>query len=477
MNREKARKRIFEILEKLSSGYDFNLTPENFSLNNEIIELVEILTKNNPYYHFEPVSTSYVKEIDGDPNALGTYYHNKQLIVYQLPHIIKVAKGNRNFMLLLDTIYHELAHHIQELYRSNPELIKDIEIKQITNELLDKELTYEDLQELHRFAHQHDLLSDFIKPKLSKRKLKNLQFGAYLSEKCEIDARNQAFECTNKTYQMMIDDPLCNEKVKKFLNLQHKHYCSYTKDANISRKMDMKSFDRLDRRVKSIVKKAVKSDKDIDDATYNALLDGILAYMTKSMTLEENLEIATWALKHNYRYLLGQINLRNSLSRQRDDYLSKFINDVVYQNLLTTENFSHVCDLFSSFGQKANDSAITYLVECLADLGSADILLSHADLGSSLTFQSQYISPQILNCAVSNYLGKIEQSKTIADYDKYTYIRDMIVSNRSSRFIKDEMRDALLPHMDRLKKIDSDTEIKIIQSQQNEQNQEITLSM
>ena len=466
------RKRIFEILNKLSSGYDFKLTAENFSESNDIYELVTILTNNNPYKKMSPVKIYLEDLIEGNPNTLGAYYHGQDTITYSLPFVEALAQNKANFMILLDTIYHEQQHHNQDYYRQNPELIKDINFKEVTDGLLDgNELSDEEMTELHNFATQHHLLH----LKLPTSKLRQLQFGGYYSKKCEVDARNMAFNDTTDTFKMMLEDEFCSPETKKFLTKSYELYSKWQMQVKKINEKSMKDFQRLDKKVKSKLMKSVKTNKVLDDDTYNALLNGILEHITKTLTLEENLEIAGWALRHDYKYLLNRINLRNSLSSQKQD-LSNFITDIVSQDLLTADNFSHICRLFSSFGHKTNDDAINYLVANLADRASIDVLLYHADTGwGGLTFFSKYIQPEMLDVALSNYLSKIEHTKTIVDYNKYVQIRDEIMGIQTSKHGNANIKHVLLSHAERFRKIDADKKIKIIK--QLEQEKEETLGL
>ncbi len=465
------RKKIFEILNKLSSGYDFKLTAENFSESNDIYELVLILTNNNPYKKMSPVKIYLEDVIEGNPNTLGAYYHGRHTITYSLPFVEALAQNNANFMTLLDTIYHEQQHHNQDYYRENPELIKNINFKEVTNGLLDgNEMSDEEMAELHNFATQHHLINS----KFTTQRLRQLQFGGYLSKKCEIDARNTAFNDTTDTFKMMLEDELCSPKIKEFLTKSYKSYSKWQMQLKKINEKSMKDFQRLDKKVKSNLMRAIKTDKQLDDDTYNALLNGVLDYISKHSTLQENLEIAEWALKHNYLALLHRMDLRNSLSSQKQD-LSNFINDIVSQDLLTSQTFTHVCHLFSTFNQQTNDDAINYLVANLADRASANILLDNAGIGGSVTFFSKYVTPKMLNVALSNYLSKIEHSKTIMDYDKYLDLQQKVKSKLSSSLTNEQSKKLLLPYVERFDKINADKEIKIIK--QHEQEKEETLSI
>ena len=472
-NNLETKKRIFEILNKLSSGYDFKASTENFDTSNDIFDLVSILTNNNPYKKMQPVTIYLTDTLDGNPNTLAMYHTNKQTISYSLPFIKALAENNANFMMLLDTIYHEQQHHNQDFYRTNPELIKNIDFKEIADGLLDENsMTDSEIEELHNFATQHHL----IHLKVPTSKLIKLQLGSYLSKKCEIDARNTAFNDTTETFKMMIEDELCSPTLKQFLTKSYKTYANWQMQVKSINQKSMKSFERLDKKVKSNLMRAIKSDKKLDDDTYNALLNGILDYISKHSTLQENLEIAEWALKHNYLALLHRMNLRNSLNHERDD-LSKFIDSIVSKNLLTSSTFTHVCHLFSTFSKQTNDDAINYLVENLADRANADILLDNSGLSGGITFFSKYITPKTLDVALSNYLSKIEHTKTITNYTQYLNIQQKLHNILSNVQANKQSTAVLLNYIKRFDMINADPQIKIVKNTEQEKEKEETLGL
>ena len=51
MENLQARKRVYEILGKIMRGEDMGVSAQNFAPNNEMVELIEILTNNNPYFN------------------------------------------------------------------------------------------------------------------------------------------------------------------------------------------------------------------------------------------------------------------------------------------------------------------------------------------------------------------------------------------------------------------------------------------
>ncbi len=460
------KKRIYEILEKLSSGYDFDLSPDTFSPDNEMIELIDLLTNHNPYKPMQPVQIYYADVLGGNPNTLGQYWHNQDIISYNFTFVQDVADRKSNFMLLLDTIYHEQRHHYQDYLKANPALIHSPDFKQITDDLFNSDLTTDEIKELNDFANQHNILGKIF----SKLKLKKLQFGAYAARKSEVDARDSAFNDTAKTFKMIIDDPDCNPKVKKFLSSQFKQYDQFHKEDRSQYERSMKSFKHLDEKVKSTLMLAVKSNHEIDKDTYSALLNGILDYVTKSVTLHENLEIAGWALQNNYTELLTKINLQTSNNFDPDE-LSNFISAIVSKGLITSQNFTYVCCLFSSFGNAKDNAVIPYLIDNLADQGYADVLLNNSGIGGALSFYSQHITPKILDVAFANYLNKIEQTKTITDYDKYLALQQSLNNRLDGRFIDDKSKALLLEFTNRFNKINANTEIKIIKKPENEKEE------
>lgn len=466
----KSTERVFEILHKFSIGYDFQLNENNFSEPNEITELIEILTNISPFQAMIKAEIRYEDIINGNPDCLGCYYPGQESISYSKPFIISISKNLTNFMLLLDTIYHEQRHHEQDFYRENPMFINNIDLKQITDSFYDDHMNTEEIKELNNFANNHNLLGKMI----SKRKLKTLQFGAYLSRKNEIDARDSAFQSVSRTFKMIVEHKLCTPETKEFITRSYQAYVDWQTEIMKTTEEMMNSFTCLDNKVKSKLMEAMKSNKPLDKTIYTSLLNGMLDYITKNMTLQENLKVIKWALKNNYLDLADKVNLRNSLSYERRD-LSNFINDIVDDDLLTPQNFSSICHLFSSFNQKTNDNAINYLVTNLADRASADVLFYHADIGSKMSFYSKYITPEILDVALSNYLSQIEHTQTITDYDKYIHLRNKIIGIQSSKLSNEDTKQFFLPYIERFKKIDMNKEIRIVKNIENEKNETLSV--
>lgn len=63
MENLQARKRAYEILGKIMRGEDMGVSAQNLTPNNEMVELIEILTNNNPYFNMgvDPVEINYEK--------------------------------------------------------------------------------------------------------------------------------------------------------------------------------------------------------------------------------------------------------------------------------------------------------------------------------------------------------------------------------------------------------------------------------
>lgn len=456
-NSSKLRKRIYEILLKLARGETTNFSAQNFSTNNEMVELIEILTNQNPYLDISPVQIGYSEIIDGDPNVLGAYYTNNDVIIYSTRYIESIAKNETNIMMLFDTIFHEQRHHYQDFFRKNSSLIDSIDFKKAADGILDGRPNENEIKELNNFANKHNLISRLI----NRTRLKILHFAAYLSNQCEVDARKNSYNATKKVFEEMISDPMCPQELKKYLignfNLYEKHHKSESKKTE---KL-MKDYMHLDNRVKESLLKSVRAGKRLKGETYTALLNGIMDHITKNLTLKDNLEIAKWAMSNNYSDLLPQINLRNSLDFEKRD-LSHFITDVISDHTLNSENFSSVLSLFSTFSQKENEDAIKYLVENLAYRAEVKILLDNCNIGKySASFNGTYITSKIMHVALSNYLSKIEATKNIEDYEYFKQIEEDIRKRLDFPLGQEEIKELFEPFIKRIDKINANSEIKI----------------
>lgn len=462
MDNIQARKRVYEILGKIMRGEDLRVSAQNFTTNNEMVELIEILTNNNPYFNMgvDPVEINYEKLLCDSPNTLGVYHSGEDRISYATHFIEDIAQNRTNIMLLFNVIFHEQRHHYQDYLSKNSHLIDSIDFKKASDGIFDNPLDEAGLKELNKFAHNHGLIGKMI----TKKRLKELQFGAYLSEQCEIDARRNAYKATTKAYESIMNDPLCPQALKDYLTRSYEGYVEFEKKKEAQDQKSMAPYKELDRRVKENLFKSVRAGKRLDDASYGTLLNGILTHITKTLTLHENLEITKWALQNDYMDLVRQINLRNSLSSEKRD-LSHFITDLLSNNLLTSANFSDVCNLFSSFEKKANEEAIKYLVINLADRAEVKILLDNCNIGRSITsLHGKYITPQMIEIAFSNYLSKIETSRNIENFEEYKQIEQEIRNRFNARGLGvnvEETTKLFGPIVERLDRINANKEIKI----------------
>lgn len=459
MNNLETRKRIYEILDKLGNGYDFKLSSKKYPSNNEFLEFVEILTNNNPYIELNPVKVDYVTKSENKEKDFAMYYQNINTIFFGLEFLKDIAENEENIMELFDTIYHEQEHHNQQECIKTPELIEDVNMQQIVNSALDDELSNAEIKELNAFANQHSLIGKMI----SRLKVRRLQFGAYLSQKCELDARSTGYNSTCETVKMMLEDPLCPEHIKEFLTYKFKAYkYNHAKEEERYEK-SMETFKELDNKVKSVLMDAVNSNEPLDNSTYHHLLNGMLDYITKNMTLQENLEVAGWAIRHNYIQLLYKINLRNDMSAE-SEVLNKFINSLVSKKLITSENFNQICHFFSYFKNISNNQAVVYFIDYLAQIGCAEILLKNANFGINPSAYSQFISTDAISNSLNNYLNSIEQTKTITDYTLFVATHEKIKNILSYKFVRKATQTLLTPYLERFDKIDADKEIKIIEN-------------
>lgn len=455
-----ARKRVYEILTKISRGEDLKISSKNFSTNNEMVELVELLTNNSPFIDIESVKVQYAELLNGNQITPGQYYHNHNIIEYSTVFLELIANNRMNIMDLFNVVFHEQTHHYQNRYREHSHLINTIDFKKIVNDLYDGYTSEELIKELNNFAHKHKLLGK----KLTKRRLKTLQFGAYLSNHCEVDARQSAYQTTSKVYEIMINDPECPAELKKYLTNKFKLFIKDKEKEQASFKKKMKGYENLNKRVEEILLKSIRSGEKLDSKNKTVLLNGMLNHITKSLTLKENFEIAKWALENNYKDLVDQINLKNSISSQKRD-LSHFITDLLSDNVLTADNFGVVCTLFSSFEREGNKEAIDYLVANLVDRAEVKILLENCSIGRGESRKTdKYISPDAIEVALKIYLSRVENSKNIENYEEYREIEQDIRNRLNARGLGvnvEETQKLFEPILARFDKINNNKKIKI----------------
>lgn len=461
MENIQARQRIYQILGKLMRGEDLGLSSQNFTTNNEMVELVELITNNSPFFSMESVQVRYAQVLSGDPNNRGQYIPDENVIEYAIPYLEAIANNRINIMALFDTIFHEQTHRFQEWYRNHSDLVDSIDYKRIIDEMSDVKPTEDELRELNEFANKHKLFGR----RLTERQVRVLRFGAYLSNHCEIDARRNAYNSTSKAYEIMINDPLCPPELKAYLTSNFEGYVEYQKKEEAEGVKMMESYKNLEKKVEATLLKIIRSGEKLDNANKTVLLNGMLNRITKSLPLSENLEIAKWALQQDgYSELIKQINLRNNLSFEKRA-LSHFVTDILSNNILTSANFSDVCTLFSSFAKKDNIDAINYLVLNLVDRAEVKILLENCSIGRIMSSANdRYVSSKVIENAFSIYLSKIETSKNIENYEEYQQIEQEIRNRLNARGLGVNVEETMKlfgPIVARLDRINANKEIKI----------------
>ena len=411
---------IYELLEKVYSkdASDFSLEDFLKNDNNEIKGLIALLTNCNPFVSMRTANIAFERLENDNVDISGQYQPNEYLIRFSIPLIESILKNPKDIGLLLDTIYHEQRHNKQNYdYASQKEMENETNLKEIYMSCLDTTLQESDIEELNKFAQKHDL----IKLKISKSKLQTLQFGAYLSNQAEIDAREYAYEQTIHTFDAMLSDENCPEKLKKELKKSLKVYKQKHDELEAENKSAMKSFEHLEKRVKDRLLKIIKSNEKIDEETYTQLLSGMMDFITRNNSLNENLEIAGWALKNGYTNLLYCINIKKSLSPQIQD-LDKFIAKLSTQNVINSENFDAVSEMLCVFKQNNKDRALQHLVADQVEFGNPEILIDNILLRKN----DEYISFRHVELAVSNHINKVFRFKSIENAERHALIQRKI---------------------------------------------------
>jgi len=444
-----SQQRIYELLENLFIKKNSTFSVEDFlkDNNNEVKELINLLTNHNPFTGMYNANIKYEEIINNDPNTTGAYYHSQHLIGYSLSFIESIVKNPKDIGLLLDTIYHEQRHHEQDWNNlGQQETYNGVNLKEIYTAMFEAPISESEMEELHKFATKHDLL----KLKISEKKIRELQFGAYYANKAEIDARNSAFKQTIQTFEIMINDPDCPKELKKNLKSSLKKYKETNKYIKIDNEPSMQQFIKLEEKIKKVLFEAIRSEKDLDKETYDQLLNGVLSYITQHLTLEENLEIAGWAIKNHYIKLIDKIDISRSLSGQQKD-IDKFLLKITDQNLVDSYNFQPIADMLAPLKQNKKEEALQQLSLYQAEMRKPLVLLDNLLLGKIGT---DTITPKHISIATSNYINYTEAIGKIDDADKFTDTKNklrMLIYNTS--ILSEDEKEHLLKLYNRFDKV------------------------
>ena len=155
------KKKIYELLEKYYSKKGLNASKADFvnGTSNDMTDLIGLFTNDNPFISLYYSNVKFAERAGNKPNALGVYYPGLHQIEYSVPFVESVLNKKENFASLLDTIYHEQRHRVQDdANEKRLDKIEDVDMKKIVAVICDDELSEQELKEMNRFATKHDLI-------------------------------------------------------------------------------------------------------------------------------------------------------------------------------------------------------------------------------------------------------------------------------------------------------------------------------
>ena len=341
------RKRMFELMEKLFMNNKNNLSFINYVLTNEVFnpktteitmdefkELVEILVNNNPYIQHEKVEIKYEKDIrvtGGSAKADMEYTNLSNTISIINSFASKAKKDPIKFMEFVSSIGHEQRHHDQHLnykYDLTMEYYGDI-----SREWMFGHFNNEDIKEIYNFIVEHNMQDK----RLSKLDLLRRQFGAYLSNACEMDARQYGLKFANDMFSRMINDPLCPEELKAKLKESLPKYNKKEVEINEQLEKEMGKYKSLMRRLKDLFKKLLNTDiEKLSQERYIQLLTKCMTQISKEMTPEEKVEFMDWAMENNYLDIILEMSF-DAQGKDREAVI-KFISTALEGKKINDEN-------------------------------------------------------------------------------------------------------------------------------------------
>ena len=356
-NNIETRKIIFELINKLffdkeyPSIFEIFLHPLKSSSKpllqeNELHELINLLTNKNPYIENPEMNIEYkdfIEFLDTKRSAVGICHLDTRTINIKNSLIKKAIHHPFTFSDIVSVIGHEQRHYSQ--YQDNQE---DLEfIKDIKRELFSGNLKKEDMDEISKFLVENNLNEQ----ELTNQQKRKYQFGAYLSNACEIDARIYEHKFTNSMYQHLINDELCSKKLKIKLEKSLKRY-------NICAEFDIKDYNEkiekychLRKKLKNTFNKLLENNKEkLSEEKYLNLLNKVMVHISKDMTPEEKVKYMDWAVDNNHTLLIHQISFNTNGADK------KAVSEYLLKTIETKKiNFENATDLFFIHSIQYND--------------------------------------------------------------------------------------------------------------------------
>lgn len=304
---EATRKRLFELLK---SYFKVSLVLED----DEYQELASLFTEKNPYQEIG-VQFSLDEAPEGDLSRAAGYYSGG----FNITLTDKGLYCSETLCSLLDTIGHEYRHSLQLCDGDDEHSIPE----EVVDAYTDRNISKEEIEEFYCYIKDQNStpLKRFLNKAgkiLQKHKIKAVQYGGYLSQLHEIDARKAGKEFAFKMINCLINDPLCPNRVKRQLKADLN---LYKLDRSVFESLYNKrinQFKHFKENFKQAVSTALKKNpQEINEDEEYLLAKGI-KFLTKEMSIDEKLDYCGWAIINNKDTLAHRINLINSKVSEKD---------------------------------------------------------------------------------------------------------------------------------------------------------------
>lgn len=342
----KTRKRAFELIEKLfinsmdssffewiAKGGPFKSEKGNVTIE-ELRELIDIFANRNPYQY---QNVANVKFEDSLPvagttgEADGQYDYSNNTISILNRYIENIQKNPIRFTELIELIGHEQRHHYQFDHRED--VLSGEYINDIYKEMSEGNLDDNDIEEINNFLIENNL----SKEKMTQKEISQYQFGGYLSNACEIDARRHGYEFTMKMFESMIDDELCPKKLKEKLNKSLIKFEKREQKKIEAEKLKMDKFKCFRKKIKKAFQKILKEDSSkLSSIKHIQLLNKCMGHISKEMSTEEKIEFMNWAIENNYVSILQNISFDDKSSEK--EAILKYIESIVENKKINIVN-------------------------------------------------------------------------------------------------------------------------------------------
>ena len=354
MSKEEIRTRIFELLDLI---YLKEIKNPIFKMRDSLLkktrkkikekqfeELVDLLINKNPYTNNRKAKIWYRKNLRTDIGKVdGCYDSLTDVVKVEKRLVLRAIKKSFLFFDVVSVLAHEQKHQSQHLEEQEDLAF----INDVRNELFDGYFTKNDLKELGKFVAKYGLKEK----KLTHKQVRKYEYGAYLANACEVDARKYAYEFTNEMYEYLVNDEKCTEDIRKMLNkaIDNYNYCYDLYEEYYVEEME--GFASLRNKIKNAFSNLMKNNKEkLNEAKNIELLFRIMLYISKDMTAEEKVEYINWSVENDYPDLLYRISYnKNGEDRQM---ITQCLDKIIEENKINTDNAN---DLFTVYTAQYDD--------------------------------------------------------------------------------------------------------------------------